>query len=234
MPEHLDWPDCLNVRDLGGLPTADGKAIRSAALIRSDNLNRLTEAGIEAFRASGVCRIVDVRSARECTTYPSPFAGSALHHNLPLVAPADPYDPSLSLGDNYTVMLNGNPDLFANAVRAIASAPPGAVVVACHAGKDRTGNVIALVLRLLGTPIDVVAADYAVVSDGLRRDFTELLDRVEDDVERTQLAEEFTARPETMRAVLRQLDDTYGGVWPYLRQGGLTTADVSALRARLL
>ena len=43
-PMRLTWPNCLNVRDLGGLPTSDGRQIGSGALIRSDNLSRLTEA----------------------------------------------------------------------------------------------------------------------------------------------------------------------------------------------
>lgn len=233
MPAQLDWPDCLNVRDLGGLPTSDGHAVRSGALIRSDNLTRLTDAGVEAVRTSGVSRIVDVRTARETLTYRSPFADSALHQNLPLVKDADPYDPTLHLGANYAALLDRSPELFANAVRAIAAAPPGAVVVHCHAGKDRTGVVIGLVLHLLGTPPDEVAADYAVLTDRLRRDFDEQLHRVEDDVERRQLAEEFSARPETMLAVIRHLDDTYGGARPYLHQGGLAAADIAALRARL-
>jgi protein-tyrosine phosphatase family protein len=46
----LTWPNCLNVRDLGGLPTSDGRQIGTGAFIRSDNLSRLTEAGVQAVR----------------------------------------------------------------------------------------------------------------------------------------------------------------------------------------
>ena len=37
MSPHLDWPDCRNVRDVGGLPTSDGGRIRLGALIRADS-----------------------------------------------------------------------------------------------------------------------------------------------------------------------------------------------------
>jgi len=70
----LEWPDCLNVRDLGGLPSADGRRIAAGALIRSDNLTRLTAAGIDIMREARLGRIVDVRSAAECEHDPSPFA----------------------------------------------------------------------------------------------------------------------------------------------------------------
>ena len=39
---HLEWDACRNVRDLGGLPTADGARIRPGALVRADSLQRLT------------------------------------------------------------------------------------------------------------------------------------------------------------------------------------------------
>ena len=41
---HLDWDGCPNVRDLGGLRTADGGRIRHGALVRADALDRLTAA----------------------------------------------------------------------------------------------------------------------------------------------------------------------------------------------
>jgi hypothetical protein len=41
-PRHLDWPDCANARDLGGLPLTGGGTVRDGALIRADTVERLT------------------------------------------------------------------------------------------------------------------------------------------------------------------------------------------------
>ncbi|WP_020580080.1 tyrosine-protein phosphatase [Actinopolymorpha alba] len=231
---HPQWPNCLNVRDLGGLPTSDGRQISAGALIRSDNLTRLTEAGVKAVREAFVSRIVDVRSPQECAAYPSPFTNDPIHHNMPLSKPGDTYDPTLSIDQDYIVMLDRNPDLLAAAVGAIADAPPGGVVVHCHAGKDRAGNVVALALSLAGVGAESVAADYAILDDRMRNHFDEQLALINDPTERSQLAESFTARPETMLAVLKHLDDRYGGVEPYLRLGGLSDNQVNALKARLV
>ncbi|HAL28604.1 MAG TPA: hypothetical protein DCP25_18000 [Chloroflexi bacterium] len=38
---HLDWPDLLNARDLGGYRTTDGVETRWRAVVRADNLNKL-------------------------------------------------------------------------------------------------------------------------------------------------------------------------------------------------
>lgn len=230
----LVWPDCLNVRDLGGLPTNEGRRIRLRALIRSDNLTRLTEAGVAAVRKTAVSRIVDLRTELECAGDPSPFAAESLYHNLPLSRDGDPDDPALSLGEQYTVMFDLNPDLFAAAVGAIADAPDGCVVVHCHAGKDRAGVVVALALGVVGVPADSVAADYAVLDDRMHRHFSDQLALVEDERARSQLAESFTARPETMLAALMHLEDKYGGIHGYLRYGGLSSLQVDALRARLV
>jgi hypothetical protein len=42
---HLEWDDCFNARDLGGLPTIDARQIRRGALVRADALDRLSPAG---------------------------------------------------------------------------------------------------------------------------------------------------------------------------------------------
>jgi hypothetical protein len=47
MTRNLDWPDCRNTRDLGGIP-ARGGVTRSKVLIRSDNVASLTRAGRQA------------------------------------------------------------------------------------------------------------------------------------------------------------------------------------------
>ncbi|MGZ0149560.1 tyrosine-protein phosphatase [Kribbella sp. WER1] len=231
---HLSWPDCLNVRDLGGLPTSDGRRIAAGALIRSDNHSRLTDAGVTAVRAASVSRIIDVRTRSECAGYPSPFAADPLYRNMPLYNDDDPYDPTLSLDQSYMAMLDLHPELFAAAVGAIADAPPGAVVVHCHAGKDRSGNVIALALSAAGVPPESVAADYAHLDDRMRAHFTEQLALIEDPTERDQLAESFTAHPETMLALLQHLKDHYGSPESYLHQGGLTTNQLTTLKARLV
>ncbi|MFG1906796.1 tyrosine-protein phosphatase [Kribbella sp. NPDC048928] len=231
---QLTWPDCLNVRDLGGLPAGDGRRIAGGALIRSDNLSRLTEAGVTAVREASVSRIIDVRTPPECDGDPSPFATDPVYRNMPLYDADDPYDPTLSLERSYMAMLDLHPELFAAAVGAIADAPAGAVVVHCHAGKDRSGNVVALALRVAGVPAESVAADYALLDDRMRDHFTEQLALINDPEERSQLAESFTARPETMLAVLQHLEDHYGGAEAYLRQGGLDDNQLTALRARLV
>lgn len=232
-PTWLDWPDCLNVRDLGGLPAGSGGTTRPGALIRSDNHTRLTAAGIRAVRGAGVSRIVDLRAPREWGAHPSPFGSDPVYRNCTLERDDSAYDPARSLEANYLVWLDRCAELFAAAVGAVADAPPGAVVVHCNAGKDRAGMVAALSLRLVGVPAGVVAADYATLGPGLRESFDRDLAALDDPDARARAAEELAADPDTMHAVLAHLQSRYGGVEPYLRGAGLTGTQVAALRERL-
>ena len=61
----LTWEGCSNVRDLGGLPTADGGETAYGAVVRGDCPDRLTAAGWEALAAHGIRTIVDLRNEDE-------------------------------------------------------------------------------------------------------------------------------------------------------------------------
>ena len=62
----LAWEGCLNVRDLGGLPTEDGRRTRAARCRPLRQRSRgCTDAGWRALAEHGVTRIVDLRWPEE-------------------------------------------------------------------------------------------------------------------------------------------------------------------------
>ena len=85
MTTRLDWPDCGNARDVGGLPTEDGYRIRSGALVRSDDLCQLTPAGLAALRGYGVRRVLDLRGTAELAREPSPLARDPSYRWTPFI-----------------------------------------------------------------------------------------------------------------------------------------------------
>jgi protein-tyrosine phosphatase len=62
---HLDWDGCFNVRDLGGLPTTDGRMTRWGAMVRADALDGLSDAGWRALTEHGVRTVIDLRNDDE-------------------------------------------------------------------------------------------------------------------------------------------------------------------------
>ncbi|WP_405071413.1 tyrosine-protein phosphatase [Kribbella sp. NBC_01510] len=230
----LDWPGCRNARDVGGLPTADGRTIREGVLIRSESLQYLTPHGVDAVRRSGVSRILDLRGDGEVANAPTPFTGTPLAVRQPLQDPADPDHGQPTIVAACTWMLDRRPELFAAAVKAIADEPDGAVVVHCHGGKDRTGMVVALALSIAGVPEDEIVADYFRTQERLSPWLEEQLAAEPDTALHPEMIEFRDTRAESLVAILRHLDEKYGGPEAYLRHGGLTTAELAKLRTRLV
>ncbi|WP_161632167.1 tyrosine-protein phosphatase, partial [Nakamurella lactea] len=65
MTNWIDLEGLANLRDLGGLPTTDGAAIRPGRLLRSDNLQTLTGRDVAELRQRGLTDVIDLRSSVE-------------------------------------------------------------------------------------------------------------------------------------------------------------------------
>ena len=64
MRQWIELDGVANLRDLGGLPTGDGRTVRSGRLLRSDNLQDLTRADIDRLLELGLTDVIDLRSDR--------------------------------------------------------------------------------------------------------------------------------------------------------------------------
>jgi protein tyrosine/serine phosphatase len=242
---ELVWDGCVNVRDLGGHPTEDGGETVYRAIIRADSVGLLTGDGWAALVESGVARIVDLRLESEVNEDPPRELAVEVVH-VPIL---DRFDEAswpdiVALSDGapshaeaqrlvYLRFLDRCRARFVEAVAAVAEAPPGAVVVHCHGGKDRTGLVVALLLRLARVPVDVIADDYALSGERLRERHERWLATAEDELERARIERLSSTPAAAMRGVLEAIDDRYGGVEQYLLDGGLSAELVEVARARL-
>jgi protein tyrosine/serine phosphatase len=200
----LDLPDCVNARDLGGTPLAGGKAVRMRALLRSDNHDLLTDAGVAAVRKLGVRRIIDLRHGWEAREFPSPFADDEIYLNLPLLGVHPGFDPTAP--DDYRPEVDHAPERVAAAFVALAEAPSGPVLVHCHGGRDRAGILTAIALSVAGAAHDDIVADYAL-SEG--------------------------TDPKTMQDLLTHFDGEHGGVAAYLAEAGVAEHHLAAVKERL-
>jgi len=230
----LAWEGCRNVRDLGGLPTEDGGATRFGAVVRSDNLRRLSEAGWQALLEYGIRSAVDLRRPDELALDPP---GAAPIEVIPLdLCPLDLIgaELALELEDAYLDILETFHANFARAITAVARAPEGGVVVHCLVGRDRTGLVTALLLRLAGVEADAVAADWAESEANLAAELRAWVEAAPDPGERRR-REAFVdgASVDAMERVLAELERRYGSAAEYLRAGGADGAELALARARL-
>jgi protein-tyrosine phosphatase len=241
----LAWEGCVNVRDLGGLPTEDGRRTRLGGVVRSDNVRRLTDEGWRALAEHGVQRIVDLRFPEELEEDQPRDVDIDVVHVSVLGAGFDPeyveeLDAHLASVDDvadhyawsYVDFLERYRERFGEAFAAIADAE-GTVVVHCLAGKDRTGLVSAILLRLAGVDHATIGADYALTAGNLRERWEAWLQDAPDE-ERAKLEKLQHTPAEAMARVVQEIERRYGDVASYLRAAGLTDAQVERLRERLV
>ena len=232
MTRALTWDGCLNVRDLGGVPLEGGGETRFRTLIRADSVRRLTDDGWHSLAGHGIRRVVDLRWQEELADDPPRDIDVEVVH----VSLLGSYDPAVD-GDmdgfvsrrdivgfrvaGYSRWLERYRGEFAKALAALADAD-GPAVFHCTSGKDRTGLVAALVLRLAGASIDEIATDYALSERNVLTGDEEV--------------EEYFLRAtpaEGMALTLSALESRHGSVRDYLRGCGLDEARMALLRDRL-
>jgi protein-tyrosine phosphatase len=244
LARDLVWDGCANVRDLGGLPTEDGRETRRGAVVRADSVRQLSDDGWRELVAYGVRTIVDLRFHSELEADPPRELPVDLVH-IPLLGDPDGLgeiddlvlaisDPVARTRTTYLEFLERFPENFAQAVSTIARAPAGGVLVHCQGGKDRTGLVSALVLRLVGVPPDPIGADYAASVVNLAPLLDAWVAEAADEAERARRRAISAGPAEAMVEVLSEVERRYGSVADYLRFGGTTAADLEQVRGRLL
>lgn len=252
----IELENAVNVRDLGGLPAEGGKRIRTGQLVRSDNLQDLSRADVTRLVDEiGVTTVVDLRSTGEVESEgPGPLKAlsSVEHLHLSLLPEfgemtdvakdalalnrerALQRDPKNVADAFYFGYLEDRPESVVGALRAIATAP-GATLVHCAAGKDRTGVVIAMTLSVVGVPREEIVADYEATGERIEL----ILDRLRSsptyarDIDNVP-AHEHDPRPDIMRRFLARLDEDYGGPLGWLAAHGFDRVDAEKLRNKLV
>ena len=239
MTRTLEWAGCVNVRDLGGVPIAGGGETRYGVLVRADNIRRLHDDGWAALAEHGVTRVVDLRWPEELAQDPPREVDLDVVH-VSLLGTLDRgyesniehymerEDPAGFWSTQYLEFLDRYRTEFGRAIGAIADAE-GAVLFHCAGGKDRTGLIAALLLRLAGAEIDDVASDYALSGPNLHRRPNPWVEAAPTEDERRQRLFMGQTPPEAMARTLRELGD----VAAYLRSAGVTDEQVARLKERL-
>ena len=242
-PRRLTLTGCVNFRDLGGYPGAEGRALRWRRLFRADGLTRLDEDDCAQLADLGLATVIDLRTKGEVEErgrFPED-AFEVEYHHLPLTDVLPPtedlsrYDEPAFVTSRYQQLFAEGSSSLARAVQVLAEPDALPAVFHCSAGKDRTGILAALVLGFLGVPREVIVEDYALSAEAmialLERLKQEYADSVEE-VERYAPAV-ISVAPESMAKFLSSLEDEHGSFDDLARSLGVTDA-VTRLRDALL
>ncbi|WP_346010629.1 tyrosine-protein phosphatase [Streptomyces sp. SID5910] len=252
----------VNVRDLGGYRTGQGRQVRYGQVFRADSLGELTDADLAKLSALRLRTVVDFRVPSEvrgdgADRLPAgPAAVSRPVNDLGLYAKvteaigtADPAAQRGLLGDGKAARLMrdiyrtfvtdpATRRQFGATLRDLTRRGPSPLLYHCTSGKDRTGWMSYVLLRAVGIPAGAAERDY-LLSNRYRAD----ADRAtREGLRKAGLMQNpdlllpvQEVRREYLEAALAQVERDYGGFHRYLTEGlGLDTSTLARLRARLL
>ncbi len=233
----------FNVRDLGGLPTADGRTVRRGRVFRADGVHRLRDDDLETVRELGLRTVIDLRTPGEIErggrfpveSYPVAW------HSLPMMSRMWSEDDLVAtsgaaefLRDRYLAMLADGAASLAEIIGLVAAGQPA--LFHCAAGKDRTGVVAAVVLGLVGVERDAIVADYHATAGAISAFVDWLMTEYPDQIDAmTRQPPEYLEAPaEAMSGFLGAVDARWGSMEGLADHLGVAPATVSQLRQTLL
>lgn len=229
-----------NTRELGGYRTPSGLLLKTHSLLRSDALNSLAKEDAEFLSGYGVRCVIDLRFPEEIERlpdltelFPTPVRSVAVSLQDPVRKKKYTEEFPPSMWELYCWMLDESQAEFREIFETIAEFPDQCVLFHCTGGKDRTGMVTMLLLKLAGVDDATVVGDYALTETVMQDLFAWQTKDLE--------SRGFTvplyimqSPPSNMEKTLRHLKENYGTAADYLSHIGLAEGTVQTLRKKLL
>lgn len=252
----------VNVRDLGGMRTADGLQVKPGRVFRGDALSRLTPADLTTLSSIGLRTVVDFRLPGEVLVNGEdrrpggailvslPIPGADVGTFYDLIASGDHTRQQAELGEGRATefMLarhrgfvgdQRQRDGFGTALRLMADTARGLpLLYHCSSGRDRTGWMTAIAATALGVPYPAVLEDYLLSNHVYQARYFKL----GNDLAQTGMMRE----PGLLRPILElsagyleaafdEVGQRYGTFVKYLNDGlGMDAQSLRQLRAALL
>jgi len=249
-----------NLRDVGGLATADGRPVRIGLLFRSAALDGLGVADEAAFARLGVRTIFDFRTDAERAERPDRVPAGVTHivadvleemaGNKPgqiMETMRNPATARQAFGDGKGVAmfvdqyrnfvrLDSARRAFGRAFGSVIDERSRPVLIHCTGGKDRTGWAAAALQLMLGVSAELVMADYLASNEHLRPGFESYFADFEASGGDPEVLGSFLwVRPEYLEAALDEMRRSYATVEGYFAVGlGLGDQGLDDLRAAFL
>lgn len=176
-----------NFRYLGGIKNSEGKTLRDSIFFRSGNLSKLKKSNWRKLDALKISKIIDLRTKDEAAKKPDIIPNHIKYINIPafedredeltqarkLVLSGEIRKDAAEkrMLDFYTDYPVENPAAIRKIIHEILDSP-APVLYHCTAGKDRTGIISMLILKILNFSDDAVMQEY-LLSNNQRKNVIE-------------------------------------------------------------
>lgn len=249
--QNIQFKSVLNFRDVGGISVPGGKRIREGIIFRSANPDRISRKDSEKLRSLNIRTIIDLRAPHESNkqsgatdhaeilSLPLDFRHTTTERLKPVIRRRNSEDAISDISNSlYLEILDAAAPVFGQLMDILDSPGRWPVLIHCHAGKDRTGIVVALLLLTLGAERQLIIDDFMVSNISLFPYFRRYL------FIRTILTFGFypyrnmlfaiQVKQRNIESVLDRIENHYGGIEAYLRSAGFDLSKLREIRNTLL
>lgn len=252
-----------NFRDLGGFETSFGKKVKWNKFYRSDSLSTLTNKDLKYLEALNLKKILDFRSEQEAEYEKDKSIKDVEYINISAIPIKDNLngnfngnlDMAYLLKNSSSFLSNNNDSInfledsykdmvfenkaFKALLEILKEDDIRPFVYHCKSGKDRTGIGSALILLLLGVPMDKVKEDYLAsniyrknYNDSTLEKYKAYLD-TEDKITIFKIIME--VKEEYFNAAFNKIFSKYETIEDYfLHEFNLNKEDINSLREKYL
>lgn len=261
--KRLHLKKLFNTRDLGGLPTQDGRRIKKGKLIRSGKLYKLPPKTVDALKAMGVKTVIDLRIYAEQEQDPDTVWEGVNYYHLPVLCTATPgitleknmrklmveeskrIKTEFGTAGNYMaemyryILTSEEPQQCLKKALRLIIENEDCILWHCSGGKDRAGIISMLVESLLGVSEQVILTDY-VASARFQR-FKFFWNRAGLVIAPVSLRFKrilygmMAAKPRFLTDAMAELKGKYGSVVEYCKQVlDVTDEDIALMKSKYL
>ncbi|MEH7511425.1 tyrosine-protein phosphatase [Gottfriedia acidiceleris] len=239
-----------NFRPIISYRTMDGRKIIENRLFRSGQLAQLNSEDLHFVQSIGLSHIIDFRSIQEIEAKPNPIIKSTKYVNIQAIGGSMNQDEMMAAlkkildsGQPGGFLENVNRNFitdptskkaFRQFIDLAIEADGSPFLWHCTAGKDRTGFAAAILLIILGVPMEQIFEDYLQSNNNRIEENKRILDILNtmfpNKDEFDYLKESMSVKESYLKAALNEAENSYGSIETYLEEGLGVTADI---RARL-
>lgn len=216
-----------NMRDLGNYPTKSGGYTKNGTFYRSDLPKNMDDEEIEKILKLNISTVIDLRTEEEVNRKPNSLNIKNIdYYNVSLLGDKCPeFEKDIPIG--YMNILSNN-ETMRKTFKIILNAK-GSVLFNCTAGKDRTGMVAMLLLKLADVYDEDILVDYQISYTYLKEDIRKMH---KDNPDLPAFLGE--SKMEYMEETLEMFNNKYVNIIDYFTNLGFSLDEILKIKSKLV
>ena len=216
-----------NMRDLGNYPTKSGGYTKNGTFYRSDLPKNMDDEEIKKILKLNISTVIDLRTEEEVNRKPNSLNIKNIdYYNVSLLGDKCPeFEKDIPIG--YMNILSNN-ETMRKTFKIILNAK-GSVLFNCTAGKDRTGMVAMLLLKLADVYDEDILVDYQISYKYLKEDIRKMH---KDNPDLPAFLGE--SKMEYMEETLEMFNNKYGNIIDYFTNLGFSLDEILKIKSKLV